>query len=123
MFRGTGGGTDTARAKALAQARKLGASEQHVRELAKAFTTADSKDGPILWEENFPAINAFILAQGQWRVAGGFGGIAYVGLDYLAARAIWRDHAIKPTPDLWSRVRIIEAEARGILNDPKGGVT
>lgn len=92
--------------------------QEHLAELAKAFGDEEEGDDEFdLWPGTEPAVNAFLLVTGQWRIASSMAGITYVGLDYGAARGVWRDHGIKLTPAFWSDLRVLEDETRNLLND------
>lgn len=75
-----------------------------------------------VWAENAAAVSAFIAASSQWRVAsigGGFvpAALIYIGLDYAGVRIGIEAAGITITPDMWSRVRIMEAAACAALNE------
>lgn len=74
-----------------------------------------------MWPENVGFVSAFLAGQSQWRtgqVGGGLGGvrILWVGLDYVAVRASLDALEIAVTPELWSALQIMEAEARLAMN-------
>lgn len=71
-----------------------------------------------LWVQNAPAVRAFLAIASQWRVvASERTGLRFIGLDYDAGDAGLRRAGIETTPEDWEGVRIMEAEARRILNE------
>ena len=74
-----------------------------------------------VWPDNWPAVVAFLAVQTQWRAAivgGGFSParLFYVGLDYAGVRAGLAAEGIALTPAQWRDLRLMEAEARKVLN-------
>ena len=98
----------------------MGVGEAHAQELAKSF--AREQDQPQafrLWGGHRAAVDAFIPVMGQWRVAGTMAGLFYVALDYGAVRGVWADLGITAGAELWRQVRVLEDEARRVLNGGK----
>lgn len=74
-----------------------------------------------VWPQNWPMVRAFAEVMTQWRVVPvGTAGIIYVGLDYAGARAALALARIRPTPELWDGVRVMEREAMAVLNRREG---
>lgn len=70
-----------------------------------------------VWSENAEAVAAFALASTQWRVAGCMAGLVFIGLDYASAAIVIAAAGMTATPDLWSDIRVMEAEALLVLNE------
>ncbi len=91
-------------------------SEPDLAQLARAAGAAAEASQTELWTENAPAVRAFQIVARQWRVTGTMAGLFYVSLDVVAVKALWADHGITATPDLWARIGVLEDEARLLLN-------
>ena len=62
-------------------------------------------------------MNAFCAIFSQWRiVALASGRMFYSGLDYAGTRAGLEEAGIAVTPQLWAGIRIMEIEAKRVLN-------
>ncbi|WP_205589638.1 DUF1799 domain-containing protein [Chachezhania antarctica] len=72
-----------------------------------------------LWADHLKALELFLTISTQWRVVGGFGGVATIGLDYSAAEAGLRLEDKIPAPSVWSDIRMIERGALEVLNEDK----
>jgi hypothetical protein len=78
--------------------------------------------GPVVsndfgvWPENWPAIQLFLCCATQWRITGGFSGVRWEGIDYPAAESVLRALKVGEWSDLFGSLRIMEKEARAILN-------
>lgn len=72
-----------------------------------------------VWSRNAAAVVAFLTIQTQWRILAGAGGVAWLGLDYAAARVGLEAGGIEVTPALWGDLRVIEAAVVSRMN---GGV-
>lgn len=86
-----------------------------------ASLEARDDDDFAVWPENWDAVLAFLAVSTQWRTAPFGGGMApmqviYQGLDYTAVRSGLEGFGIAASPDLWRRLRIMEAAARNSLN-------
>lgn len=64
---------------------------------------------------NWPSFLAFLDCSTQWRVASGFGGLAWLGLDYTACRQVLDD--IAAPAGAFADIRIMERAALPILNE------
>lgn len=65
---------------------------------------------------NWPSFLAFLDCSTQWRVAaGGFGGLAWLGLDYTACRHVLDD--IAAPAGTFSDIRAMERAALPVLNE------
>lgn len=74
-----------------------------------------------VWPCNVAAVDAFLAVSRQWRsAAGGMERVRYLGLDYAGAKAGFELAGIDVSPDLWARVRVIEAGAVAALNGEVG---
>jgi Phage related hypothetical protein (DUF1799) len=74
--------------------------------------------GPVendchLWPDNWAAWCAFLTVQTQW-ARGGMGEMT--GLDYARVRVGLAMAGVKSTPELFSKLRIIESAALNLLN-------
>ncbi|MBD8890147.1 DUF1799 domain-containing protein [Roseibium litorale] len=69
-----------------------------------------------VWRCNWRAVSIFLLLETQWRVVSGPGGLAFLGLDYSAAKAVVQGRSRRAWARLLSDLRILEAEALPILN-------
>lgn len=77
-----------------------------------------AEPGAGVWPENVAAVKAFLAVATQWRFRPlGEGRSLATGLDYTAARAGLEMDGIKVTPDLWSKIRVIEAGAVVAMNE------
>ena len=75
-----------------------------------------------VWPENWPVVALFLDCIGQWRVAGGFAGMRYIGLDYSAVEAVMRlrEVARADRGELFAGLRVMEAAALKALNRRDG---
>lgn len=70
-----------------------------------------------IWAENWPLVAAFSRVLSQWRtVALPTGRIYFTSLDYTAVATVLAGYRIEQTPELWDGIRIMEPEARAVLN-------
>lgn len=70
-----------------------------------------------IWEENAPALEAFLEIDTQWcAVSRGNGGLQWIGLDYGRVRDGLALAGIEITPQTWADLRLIEAGATEELN-------
>lgn len=97
---------------------------ESVANLAEALRSqaAPSAGYGGIWPENADTVHAFLCVQSQWRTAtigGGFGPsvVLYLGLDYASVRVALDAMQIAVTPDLWSGLHVMEAEACAVLNE------
>lgn len=72
-----------------------------------------------LWPAHVPALEAFLMAARQWRVAAGLGALAYLGLDYTACAVAWRHAGIRLSAQDFADFQVIEGEAVRLLNEPR----
>jgi hypothetical protein len=89
----------------------------HVIEAIRAELSAAAGEDAEVWEENAAIVEAFLAASTQWRVAGTFGGLVFLGLDYAGARAGIEAAGIEITPELWAGLRVMEQAACAALNE------
>ena len=61
------------------------------------------------------AARLFLACGTQWRIASMSGHL--LGLDYAGAQAAARFMALELSPDLFDKLRFMEAEARRLVND------
>ncbi|MEX2126974.1 MAG: DUF1799 domain-containing protein [Xanthobacteraceae bacterium] len=77
-----------------------------------------------VWRENWGIVCAWLAAATQWRTTTGFEErrwrVVWIGLDYAGARAGIDAMGIAVTPELWTGLLVMEAEARAALNGVKG---
>lgn len=66
--------------------------------------------------ENWRTVKAFLQLETQWRVAVGFAGPIWTGLDYQAAAAVFRGRSRKAFERLAARLNVMECAALPILN-------
>lgn len=52
----------------------------------------------------------------QWVVLVGMGGVHYQGLDYSKVQAVTNMMGVTPSRELLWQLRVMEDEARGVLN-------
>ncbi|MGD9863584.1 MAG: DUF1799 domain-containing protein [Pseudodonghicola sp.] len=73
--------------------------------------------GFAIWEENAPALEAFLSVDTQWvSIPKGQSGVKWIGLHYGNARDGLAMAGIELTPETWAEVRLIEAGATEELN-------
>ncbi|MBX3588853.1 MAG: DUF1799 domain-containing protein [Ramlibacter sp.] len=58
----------------------------------------------------------FMSSATQWVVLVGMGGVHYQGLDYSKVRAVADWMGLTPGKELLWQLRVLEDEARGVLN-------
>lgn len=73
-----------------------------------------------VWPDNWPIVEAFLLASTQWRaqaVSGPAGGrMFWLGLDYSAARVAFDLGGVTLDAEQFAGLRIMEIAARDALN-------
>lgn len=70
-----------------------------------------------VWPENWDAVQIFRQCDTQWTVLIGWATLYYEGLDYQKAASVARDWCgIALTPELLTQIRVMENEAKKILN-------
>jgi hypothetical protein len=70
-----------------------------------------------VWPEHWDAVELFRHCATQWTVHLGLGGLYYQGLDYERVASVAREwFEMTPTRKLLWQVRVMEDEARKILN-------
>ena len=62
-----------------------------------------------VWPENWDALRVFLAMSTQWRI-GGMAGVP-AGLDYGALPMVLRFLRLKPDPDLFDRLQVMEGAA------------
>lgn len=67
-----------------------------------------------MFPENADAARLFLACGTQWRFAGMSGHL--LGLDYAGAQAAARFMALEHSPELFDKLRVMEAEARRLVN-------
>lgn len=67
-----------------------------------------------MFPENADAARLFLACGTQWRFTALSGHL--LGLDYAGAQAAARFMALKHSPDLFDKLRFMEAEARRLVN-------
>ena len=100
-------------AAAAQDAELFGFPEELVRQIAK-----NEGQGEVeVWPENWSTVCAFAAVFSQWRaVPRARGGAHFIGLDYSGVRAGLDAEGFPVTPELWTGIRVMEAEARDALN-------
>ncbi|WP_337267057.1 DUF1799 domain-containing protein [Oryzifoliimicrobium ureilyticus] len=66
---------------------------------------------PNAWE----SFKAFISCSTQWRMAVGFGGVIWLGMDYPACKLVLDD--LQSPPHVFADLRLMEAAALPVLNE------
>lgn len=66
-----------------------------------------------VWPCNWDAVTAFLAVETQWRVALGFGGMAWLGLDYGAADVVFRRRDL--SDEAFASLQIMEREALAVF--------
>jgi hypothetical protein len=104
----------------LADAARFNASEEAFNALETAIETRGS-DQVEIWPQNAAAVAAFFAVASQSRflaVLQGDGSqkLVFIGLDYSGAESGLRLAGLNITPEDWAGVRIMEDEARRVLN-------
>jgi hypothetical protein len=76
-----------------------------------------------VWPEHVEAVELFCALATQWRVAVGFGGVMFLGLDYAALEAVMRLRGVRPKDRarLFGQLRVMEAAAAAVLNRGRDG--
>jgi|CXWL01.1.fsa_nt_gi hypothetical protein len=92
--------------KAREDARAFGATEESITEAHGP----DDKDCHV-WPDNWAAWQAFLAVQTQWNT----GSAGYTGLDYTRVSSGLRMAGIAETPELFDKLRIIEAAVLNLL--------
>jgi hypothetical protein len=71
-----------------------------------------------VWPEHWDAVEVFRSCDTQWTLhLGALGGLFYQGLDYRKVASVARDwFGIEPKKELLAQIRVMEDEARKILN-------
>ena len=59
-----------------------------------------------VWPENWPAVEAFLRVQTQWKV-GSFGGL--MGLDYAGVESAFRMMGVSNTAEMFDTLQVMEA--------------
>ena len=104
----------------LADAARFNASEEAFEALENTFETR-VPDQVDIWPENAAIVAAFFAIASQWRVItiwtneGGQKQV-FIGLNYASSEAGLRLAGLNVTPEEWAGVRIMEDEARRVLN-------
>jgi hypothetical protein len=103
--------------KLRAAARALYAKGPSDAELASFGLLASDLDDTAVevWPDNFPAVNALIAMDTQWRI----GAAGPTGLDYNVMPSVFRFLAIprQEWPDTFDCVRVLEAEALATMSE------
>ena len=75
----------------------------------------EEDDGFEVAEANWASLLFFLACDTQWRVAGTFGGLMWIGLDYSACDVIARRLQV---PDAaWADLKTMEGAALPVLNE------
>lgn len=70
-----------------------------------------------VWQENWPALVAFLAVGTQWRAISRMdGSVYYQGLDYAGVDVGLDRAGISVDPAIWADIRVMEAAARNRLN-------
>ena len=74
-----------------------------------------------VWPENWQAVQVFCAMGTQWKVSAGMSGLIWMGLDYVALPIVEARLGVRRAErvDLFARLRLMEAAARGELNKAK----
>lgn len=81
---------------------------------------ATKEDDAAVWEENVPALLAYLEVSTQWRIVSlAEGGLHAVGLDYQGVKVGLELAGTEITPALWSDLQMVEIGARAAMNGEK----
>jgi hypothetical protein len=113
---GNGGGAlPAADAETLEDARGFGASAEQLAVMEADLRAAKvATDFEGVWPVNAPAVTAFAMVAGQWRIAPSG---RVLGLDYAACDAGWRRAGLEVDATAFAGVAVMEREAASILNE------
>jgi hypothetical protein len=101
----------------VTELRALGVPEHEIEPVARF---QQDRAAPAIWPDNAKSFRLFLAVQTQWRfLAGGKMPIA-TGLDYPGIEAAARMSGVKMTPRRFDDIRVMEAEARCLMNDRHG---
>ena len=103
----------------MTQLREWGVPEDQINDVARFGQ--DRAAPPVIWPENADAFRWFLAVQTQWRMAVGFGTAMVLGLDYAGAGEAARLARIRTTPRMFDDLRLMEAEARKLMNERRDG--
>lgn len=98
----------------IADARRFGMNDEQIEALRVSL---DIKAVFAVWRESWPSLAAFFECDTQWRCAATTAGLVFIGLDYPGAQAGLKAAGIEIDPELWSDIRVLEAEAISVLNE------
>lgn len=90
--------------------------------LGVVVPTAEIEEPEVfeVWRCNWRSVTAFLSLETQWRVVSGPAGLAFLGLDYTAARAAFCGRSRRAWQSLLADLQIMEREALPILNGAFG---
>lgn len=100
-------------------ARALGVPEENMPPEEEDESDAEMFE---VWDTNWPAMLLFLRCETQWRVVSTFGGLIWLGIDYVAATAVLAarprsEQRRRPAGALLDDLRIMESEASAVLNE------
>ncbi|MCB1463263.1 MAG: DUF1799 domain-containing protein [Nitratireductor sp.] len=103
---------------ALADARRMNMPEEMIARLRARLSRLEVGGGTFsgVWPDNVPAVEAFLAAASQWRVAANGFAAHYVGLDYAGAAIAWAAVGIEMSASLFRRMTLVEHGAAEALN-------
>ncbi len=80
----------------------------------------EDDDGDIeVWDQNWPAMSAFLAMETQWRIVAGIGSIMRTGLDYPALAMVLRTE-LDPQP-VFDDIRVMERAALNLFGEVDHG--
>lgn len=84
------------------------------------ITAAAEDEAFEVWSVNWKSLLTFLETETQWRVAAGFAGLIWLGLDYASVRPLMEDADGRVDQVLFADLRAMERAALPILNAPRG---
>jgi len=101
--------------------RAAGASPESLAAYRRRLVAEIEARSIELFPENWHAFSVFLRMGDQWRIAAGFGGIHYLGLDYAALPPVLEEcrrlQHRQPMDRLMPQLRTLVRAARAVLND------
>lgn len=79
----------------------------------------EDEDVVAVWDINWRSLLAFLALETQWRVAAGFAGLLWLGIDYAAAAPIIRRRNARSGRRLLADLRVMEREALTVFHEAR----